>query len=237
MARWDIAETRRLIELRHGRDQLLHARNCLRAVTERQRHVEYHFREVKRLLKEHIDDRITAEKDIYAITWPTDEENAVALDDCLMKVEANMIAAVQAIHAIADNLAHVAYFALGINLTARKLADREVTMQRVTDTLASEPAYAAIVQALRALAADASFVRIGAITNVAKHRGTVEPRLSIEPADSDAPYVMEYGPFQYGKGGAKYPARELKDTLAPAYEAASRAVVDTGIAINEVLSR
>jgi len=236
MAGWDIAETRRLIERRHGREQLGRIRNCLRAVNERLRHVRYHFDEARQLLKSHIDDRVGNDKDIYTITWPTEEEDATALDSCLMKVEANMIAAAQAIHSTADNLAHVVYYALGLNLGLKQLPERDVTIHRIIDVLASDSStYGSVAQPLRMLIGDASFSRIGAITNVAKHRGFVESQLSIEPAGRDVPYAMEYGAFRYGND--LHPAREIKETLAPAYEAASRAVVDTGIAINELLSR
>ncbi len=80
-----------------------------------------------------------------------------------------------------------------------------------------------------------SFAMLNALVNHTKHRGAIEPQLSIMPSHRAAPYAMEFGPFAYDD--VKYPQCELEDVLAPSYEAASHAIVATGNAINLVLSR
>lgn len=233
--RWDISETRRLIEQHHGSEQLRSARYCLRSVTERLRHAQYHFQEAKSLLKENIDDRLEAES-IHMLAWPAEPDKWNALDHYLMKVEANMIACAQAIHSIADNLAHVVHFALGLNFGPLALKERDISIHSVAAVLAARaPKYAEVEHSLRTFLAESSFATVSAIVNVTKHRGFVESRLSIEPPDHQGPYAIEFGAFAYR--GEKYPEREIEEVLAPAYAVASRAVVDTGNAINLVLSR
>jgi hypothetical protein len=233
MARWEIAETRRLIELRHGRPQLLLSQHCLRSVTERLRHARYHFQEARSLLKSRIDDRLGAES-IYELTWPTDGERWSELDECLMRVEANAIACAQSIHSIADTLAHVVYFALALNLGSKPLREQDVSFVSVRAVLASVPTRIGVLRSLNVLASEASFAAVEAIVNHSKHRGIVEPRMSIEPPSSGAPYAFEFGAFTYRN--VPYAEREIEKVLAPAYEAASKAVVDTGVELNAVLS-
>lgn len=232
MARWEIAETRTLIELRHGLSQLRLSQHCLRSVTERLRHARYHFQEARGLLKSRIDDRLST-KSIYTLTWPTDGESWNELDNCLMRVEANAIACAQSIHSIADILAHVVYFALALNLERKPLREQDVSFVSVRLALALAPKLAGVLRPLDALESEASFTAVEAIVNHSKHRGIVEPRLSIEPPNAVAPYAFEFGAFTYRN--VQYAEREIEQVLAPAYEAASKAVVSTGIELNAVL--
>ena len=233
MPRWNISETRKLVEARYGRAQITLARHCLRSVTERLRHGQYHFQEARALLKSHIDDRLPSES-IYTLAWPTDPEAWSDLDHCLMKVEAHMIACAQAVHSLADTLAHVVYYSLGLNSSPTELLEQVVSVDTVLEALATlSPARSAVAAPLASLRTDPAFVLVAAIVNHSKHRGFPESRLSIEPAHTEAPYAMEFGAFAYKK--QQYAEREIAEALAPGYEAASRAVVDTGNAINHVL--
>lgn len=234
MPRWNIEQTRTLIAARHGRQQLELSRNCLRSVTERLRHARYHFQEAWRLLKENIDDRISTES-IYLVTLSTESDEWNTLDNCLMSVEANAIACAQAVHSIADNLAHVVYFALGMNLGSIALREHDVTIHRVTAELEENmPHCSDVANALNTLMMEPAFVAVEAFVNVAKHRGFSETRLNIDPPERDSPYILELGAFAYRK--VPYPEREIEDVLAPAYAAASEAVVEIGNAINAALS-
>lgn len=235
MPPWNIEQTRTLMADRHGSEQPELANNCLRSVTERMRHARYHFQEARRLLKEAIDDRLPIES-IYLVTWPTQAEERSAFNSCLMMVEANAIACAQAIHSIADNLAHVVYFAMGMNLGARALRERDVTILRVIAELeANQPRYADVAKTLKTFLAEPSFIAVEAFVNVAKHRGYSETRLNIDPPGRASPYILEFGAFAYRD--VAHPEREIEEVLAPAYAATSRAVVETGDAINLVLLR
>ncbi len=233
MARWHIAETKKLIELHFGWDQHQRSRHCIRAVQERLRHARYHFSETRRLLKEAIDSRLPGES-IYSITWPSSSEEYSTLESELMKAEAHSIACAVAIHSIADNLAHVAYFALGLNLGPNPLRERDVTAKSVVQALrrSFRPDETA-AQTIEHLLADQAFQTISAFVNVAKHRGFSESRINLEPENRGEPYLFEFGSFTYD--GVAYAEREIEEVLAPAYAEASSAVVHTGIALHERL--
>jgi hypothetical protein len=231
--RWHVAETRRLIMSRHGLEQLALARPSLRAVVERLGHARYHFQEAKSLLKTHIDDQLDKD-DIYTLTFPTEMAEWNAMESWLARVEANMIACAQSIHSIPDTLAHVVYFAVGLNLGPTLLRERDVNVRTVVKSLVEQtPIYSEVVNAFQALRRNPSFIVLDAFVNCTKHRGAAEPRLSIAPIDRVAQYAMEFGTFAYD--GVKHPERELEDVLAPAYGAMSCAVIDVGSAINSVI--
>lgn len=233
MPSWNIEQTRELIESCYGRNQLQLARPSLRAAHVRLQHARYHFEEAKKLLKTHIDDRLET-TDIIMLTMPQDLNEWNEISNWLMKVEAQMIACAQSIHSIPDTLAHVIYFALGLNLGPNSLKERSINVWNIAETLIKlGPIYSEIRSSLCSLGEDPSFTRLAAFTNHAKHRGTPQPRLSILFENPGIPYEMEFGEFLYD--GEKYPERELEEVLAPAYHTASTTVVAVGNAINSVM--
>ena len=232
MARWEIAETRRLIELRHGPAQLHLARYCLRSATDRQAHARYHFQEAKKILAEHIDARLDTQS-IYDLTWPTDPESWGELTHCLMKAEANIIACAQCVHSLGDILAHVVYYGLGLNLQPRVLRERDVSLSNVHQKVSGNLLFAEVAGSLAALASDDSYKSLDAVVNHSKHRGLVGQTLSVEPTGSNEPYALEFGAFSYRD--IAYAGSEVQNILAPAYEMVSRAVVATGNALNRAL--
>jgi len=151
-----------------------------------------------------------------------------------MKVEAHMIACAQSIHSIPDTLAHVIYFALGLNLGPNSLKERSINARNIAATLTKlGPIYSEIRRPLCSLKNDSSFIKMDSFTNHAKHRGTREPRLSILFENPRTPYEMEFGEFVYD--GEEHPQRELEEVLAHAYRATSTAVVAVGNALNSVM--
>ncbi len=233
--RWDRSKTQRLIQERLGRAQLEDAKHCLRSVDARMRHSAYHFQEAKALLRENIDECLDTEK-LFNIALLVDLDGRQKLDKCLLKVEAHMIACAQAIHAIPDILSHVVYFALGLNLGHSPLKGRDVTLYKVIKALSVNPAsYVAVTSVLEKLVTDTAFTALEAAVNHGKHRGVPDPVLALAAPGSPSLYSMEFGAFVYGD--FHHPQREMTELLAPAFAAVSRAVVDTGNAINAVLSR
>lgn len=233
MTQWNIQLSRNLIKQRHGVAQLALARNALRAVTVRLDHARYHFLELKRLLREHIDDQLV-EQNLYDIALPGGK-GWDALQEGLVKVEAHMIACAQSVHAVPDALAHLAFFAAGLNFAQKPLREENVSIKTLlaNSTLVAA-GHGAVQVALRELADNPSFAALEAAVNYAKHRGLPDPALQLEPEDHPGPYAMQFESFAYG--GVVRPRVEVERMLAPAYVAVSQAVVRTGNAINACLA-
>jgi hypothetical protein len=234
MTRWDIKATRDLLTRCYGPSQLALARNALRATTVRLDHAAYHFREVRRLLREHIDDKLV-ERDIYDIAMPGGDEWEV-LQDGLLQVEAHMIACAQSIHAVPDAVAHVAFYSAGLNLIAKPIRENKVSLKVLLETGALRFAVWNPVEAcLDAMVKNSSLAALDAVVNYNKHRGLPDPTLQLEPNDRAAPYAMQFEAFSFG--GSVRPRVEVERLLAPAYAAVSQGAVNAGNAINSALAQ
>jgi hypothetical protein len=221
----------------YGPAQLSAARNALRAVTIRLDHARYHFGELRRLLREQIDDKLP-ERDIYDIVMVGEPDSWANLHEGLLKVEAHMIACGQAVHSIPDALAHVAYYAAGLNpqtaASKRIRNERAITLKNVMADLADGTGrFKAVGQRLMALAADPAYLALDATVNYGKHRGLPDPVLQLEPERHPAPYAMQFESFSYD--GTVRPRVEVEALLAPAYATMSQATVEVGEAINAAL--
>lgn len=233
MTPWHIKATRDLIRHRHGPDQLMIVRNAVRAATVRLDHARYHFKELRRLLREHIDDKLV-ERDIYDLALPG-APGWDALEEGLVQVEANMIACAQAIHAIPYALAHVAFFSAGLNLLPKPIREDRLSLKVLLQAGAlSAAGWLDVERCLAELANDPAFVALDAVVNYNKHRGLPDPALHLEPENHPAPYAMQFESFSYG--GTVRPRIEVEKLLAPAYAAVSQGVVRTGNAINSLLA-
>jgi len=235
---WDIKATRDLLARTPA--QLYASRNALRAVTVRLDHAGDHFRELRRLLQKHIDDKLP-ERDIYDIVMAAEPDEWANLHEGLLEVEAHMIACGQAIHSIPDALAHVAYYAAGLNPNQsvpgkRIRGERDITLKNVmADLDEANGRFSAVAQRLKKLAADPAYLALDATVNYGKHRGLPDPILQLEPDNHPAPYAMQFESFTYD--GRVQPRVEVEALLAPAYAAMSQAAVEVGEAINAVLLR
>lgn len=233
MSAWDIKTTRYLLVQKYGPAQLGHVRNAIRATTVRLDHAAYHFGELRRLLREHIDEKLV-ERDLYDFAIPGCDEWST-LQQGLLHVEAHMIACAQSVHAVPDALAHIAFYAAGLNLLPKPLREDKISLKNLLNKRTAQgSSWFEVESSLRMLADDPAFTALDAIVNYNKHRGLPDPALQLEPDDHPGRYAMQFESFSYD--GVVQPRIEVAQCLAPAYAAVSQAVVRTGNAINAALS-
>lgn len=233
MSAWDIKTTRYLLMQQYGPAQLGRVRNAIRATTVRLDHAAYHFGELRRLLREHIDEKLV-ERDLYDVAMPGRDEWS-ALQQGLLHVEAHMIACAQSVHAVPDALAHIAFYAAGLNLVPNPLREDKISLKFLLRQRRDQRSgWLDVQSSLRTLADDPAFTALDAIVNYNKHRGLPDPALQLKPDDHPGLYAMQFASFSYG--GVVQPCIEVERCLAPAYAAVSQAVVRTGNAINAALT-
>lgn len=234
--RWEIDETRALLGTRlHSERKPLAP--MLKAVAARLYHARYHFRESKRLLAEYI--RYSCGEDgpaILAIA-PQQDDGLEKYNQFFLECEAHMIASAQAIHATADILAHVVYYAFEIqNSNHRILQERNIKLSSVISAiekvLPTHPQLDAIHQLLKKLGSDGSFVLISDLVNHAKHRGGPGICLGIDCLDGGE-LPLKFGAFS--KENTEYPTKNIEDVLSPSFEIINETVVEVGIAMNHAL--
>ncbi|WP_345060318.1 hypothetical protein [Acidovorax lacteus] len=230
-----MSRTRELVRARWGDQELEALRPVLRAVTARLIHARIHFQDYQRLVDEHLRQPLEAGTPWWDLMWMDEEKGIGASNYFFVAAEGYVYASVQAQHAIADNLAHVLYYSLGWNVDQR-IPLGKVSLGTVCAQLAREattvPELAPIQQALAALSSAPAYQALADVTNHIKHHGGLPVRVGWS--------VSERTPFEvllsaFSRKQQAQPPREIAAFLDETYDTMSRAVVTTGLALNEWL--
>lgn len=229
-----MADTRALVFKRYGAGQLDVLRPVLRAVSTRLSHAQIHFFALKEVTSKHIETPLENGASMLELFFTADDEigaNNLFFDTC----EAHIFACMQALHAVADNLAHVLYYSLGWNHEG-KPPKRKVCLHTVSARLVQlghkRPEFLSISGPLELLKQDASYVLLSDATNHIKHHGGLQAKLNWD-GSTENQYKLLTSAFN--REHAEYPQREVLPFLESAYAVMSKTVVDTGCALHEWL--
>lgn len=234
---WDMSLTRELVRARWGEKELEALRPVLRTVTTRLIHARIHFQDYQRLVNEHLRQPLETGTPWWELMWESEEKGIGASNYFFVAAEGYVYASVQALHAIADNLAHVAYYSLGWN-AGQKIPLSKVSLATVRAQLAREaatsPELAPLHQQLEALCTASAYEALSDVTNHIKHHGGLPVRVGWGESEV-APYEVLLSAFS--RKQHTQPPREVAAFLEETYDTMSRAVVATGLALNEWLGR
>jgi hypothetical protein len=232
MSRWSIGETRERIVARFPKAQLEGEDLCdfvapsLQAMAERQNYALYHYQEVRRLLKEFQDKHLIGVP-LMVVSHGADETKRGDYEVFMIRIGAHLVACVLSIHALADTTAFAAYHALGYGLRSDAVPLSKLHATTVRDRLKSEPKHAPIATVIDTFLSDRNYQHVAALANRSKHRALVRPTLS-EDWSGQRPERHEIRFAAFRTAARRFPEVEVSTLLAPAYELASRSVVDTG---------
>jgi len=234
MPPWSIAETKLLVADRRGDERLSRIEPSLYAMWQRQRYARYHFLEVGRLLADFQEAYLKTDI-LISVTHGQEEEPRAAFDEFMMKAGAHVVACVLSIHSMADVTAFAAYLALDYQSNTKIRRERDVTAAVMQPLLAANPQHQVIADAFARLTSSPAFIHISALSNHSKHRGLIKPLLNEDwTGIREKAHEVRFASFSYDQ--TLYPEAEIARVLAPAYEAASIAVVTVGNEINALLS-
>lgn len=233
--RWEIDETRRLVNSRWGHGQVWKIRPVLRASTVRMLHASYHYAEYQRIVSAHVDDQLATGTDIWTIGLPGSRRETDQSNLFFIQCEAHLFACAQAIHATCDILAHVAFYALGLNLGNEPFKPR-VDLNSIADFLKkakqADSTLSTLSGEFERLRQSEEFVEINALVNQLKHHGGPTVNMALDPAEGQ-PYEIRFDEFQRPDGHR--PAKAAKQVLGSAYERVNVATVNIGTSLNEWL--
>jgi hypothetical protein len=233
--RWNIKATRELIIQNFGLSQLALTQPAIRSVLARQEHARYHFWEIKDLLDKEIRNEYDR-RTFYDAVFLVDSEGRGRIDDCMVKVEAHMMACAQTIHAIGDTLAHLLYFSLGLGIH-NPMPSKKVDLINITkklETLAKDKiAYQQIFELLTEMQAAPILIKLSALVNHSKHRAIPEPIMAVDEEINEQLFSLQFGDFSYSE--ISYPREDMQNFLEPAFNQTSQYVDAIGKEINEVL--
>lgn len=232
---WDMTLTRELVEKKYGADQLEVLRPVLRAVSTRLLHARIHWQDYRRLVQSHFEEPIQQGVPWWEMMWTSDEKDYGANNYFFVASEGYVYACIQALHAIADNLAHVVYYVLGWNFEGKPPLHRvsmATVLERLRSLADSSSGGAAILEVFQTLDASSEYQALANATNHLKHHGGLPVRVGWGQKE-DLPYTVQLGSFM--RNGEPQPQREVSEYLETTYEAMSRATVKIGCALNDWL--
>ena len=151
----------------------------------------------------------------------------------MIKLGAHLVACVQSIHSIPDILAHLFYYALGLNLQDG-LDERAISAASVRRLLDANPRYSELADALRSLVADGQARHLAALANHSKHRSIVQPMLNEDwTGERENRHEIRFAPFTYSE--VPYPEIAVAALLEPEYARSSQVTIKAGEKLNQVL--
>jgi hypothetical protein len=204
-------------------------------MAQRQLYARYHFQEVRRLLTT-FQSLYLADKPLMVVTHGQDDLARDAFQMLMLETGAHALAAVLSIHAIADVTAFAVYQALGFGLRQGALRDRDISASKIQPELRKTPGHEAIADILNTLLNDSSFKHVSALANHSKHQGLIKPMLIEDwTGEREQRHELRFAAFQHDE--RTFPERGLTSLLEPAYNLASRTVVDVGNQINAILEQ
>jgi hypothetical protein len=233
--RWHVTLTRELVGQRYGAEQLTRVRPVLRAVNVRLHHAAMHYDALKAVTARNLDEPIGKGTSPLELMFVDDDEPGVN-NLFFIECEMHLFGAIQALHAVADNLAHALYYGLGWNLENKPPKDR-VSFNTVLNRL-REPTsrlhakLTPVLDCLNELKLSPLFKMLEDAANHIKHHGGLHATVSWEPGP-DRPYELRLSEFE--RRDVKYPQQEAVAFLEHAYLVMSKAVVHAGCALNDWL--
>ncbi|MBC7755336.1 MAG: hypothetical protein H7Z20_01595 [Bdellovibrio sp.] len=169
---WNINETRNHILRIYGEEQLEVVRVSLNSVILREKYARYHYHEANKIIDRFLKREF---KTKYAIEIAFN--NSYQKNIALIKLEANILACLSNMHAIADIYSYAIYYVFGFNLIANKLAEHKIDTNSVLNIIKYKQGFSFIYQLLSSIKEYGDFGHLSAIVNHTKHRGV--KRLSL----------------------------------------------------------
>ncbi|HOE44061.1 MAG TPA: hypothetical protein PLB25_20880, partial [Rhodoferax sp.] len=114
----DVTLAKELVGKRFGSKQLALIRPVLRAVNVRLYHSSMHYDDLNTVTVRHLDEPLISGVPPWQLMF-TGEGETGTNNLFFIACEAHLFACIQALHAAADNLAHVLYYGLGWNLEGK----------------------------------------------------------------------------------------------------------------------
>ncbi|MBE0586552.1 MAG: hypothetical protein IH617_00740 [Hydrogenophaga sp.] len=234
--RWDSTQTREMTGRLHGSKQFTLIGPVVRSVAVRLAHVQIHYSDYLGLFKKHFTDHLGDEYSAEELLFGEDGSDDIGANNSFfIRAEAHVYASLQALHALADNMSHVVYYALGWNLDQR-LSLRDVSFHRILSQLNvgtqnGEP-LDRLVSAFETLKSDPEFLALENAANHLKHHGGLPVSLRLTGENMEA---LEASLMEYKRLGVPQPSQPVLSRIERSHAAVAMFVFNAGTALNEAL--
>ena len=226
---WNLAALRDAVERVHNRDLSRLAYECAQSISKRQMYMKYHYAEAKRLVVTELEG-IDPEQVLMSYVLPVDTAQYHEFHHRRLQAEASLLALLQCIHATADNLGHVVYYAMNFEADpSRRIQPHRISIHSVLDLLLAGPLKNAIANFID----DPEFKHVAAIVNCSKHRSVISASVSVSFVQDVESHGLRFDGFHY-KGGW-YSPRWAMQFVTAAFDATQRHLLQVGALLNHEL--
>lgn len=229
---WDIAALREMVATKFGEGQARLLTPCTKSIQDRFLFARYHFHEAQKLLKTHLGDDDGETAFMLEFGPPSDEQENYR--QAKWQARAHVVACLQNIHALSDTMSHILCFAIGLNLGATTIRDRDISMSKVLGLLTPLKNCNVVVRRTNELLQLGDYRYLSDVVNHSKHRSLVEPIVThYFEETAEGPWDLQLDAFC--RGTRSYGKRSLTSFFRPEYERQSRLFVQIGCALNDAL--
>lgn len=230
---WNLEKLKDDIAQLYGEEQKGMVSPSIQSIFDRQEFARYHYHQAIDILEDFIKDDLEPES-LLKLVLRNRKAEWTDWDECKLKVQANIISCLQCLHVVSDNLGHVIFFGLGLNLEeGSQLKQHEISLKRVYSIVKSG-AYREIDSLLEELIEDEEYKYLSAIVNHSKHRSIIEPYININLRKlKGEAHEMWFREFEYG--GKPFDKRLVFSFLEPELDRQRLQILKIGNQLNTIV--
>lgn len=227
---WYIKELKDDVFELYGEEQRQSLSISLDSIFENHDFAHFHYAEVQRLIKGHMEGKKPAH-DYIKLMLATDAETLNAEFEFELAYRANVFALLKNLHSISDFLAHVLYYAFGLNLCKQTIIEpgklnlyytkKSLEKIQITDELKA---------LINSLTNHDDYRYLRDLVNHTKHRSNILSRLTYDSNQfGEGVYQVSFLPFE------NYGIVAVNEYLHREYDRQSSIVIKIGQHINNVV--
>jgi len=215
---WNLKDLEHSVLLKYGKPQSLKVAECLQSVLTRLNHAAFHIKEF-----EVFEDEVTDGRDTLELITEIFQIDETRISDITLKAGAHALAAVQALHSIADIMGTAIVFSL---------TDKKSWNGYWADAKKLLPSGALSIEKLMSeLDGHGDYAHLRELVNHSKHTNVVRTRFMADMTGSGK-NRYEFMPFE--RKSASYAARDVRDFLISEFDRQGRLIFEIGIELNSV---
>lgn len=230
--RWDMGETRDLIERLYGHKQLAASRGSLRSIDDRLRFARFHLIDAREAFKAYVS-KIEPDASILEL-WAENDEESYEFNILIRRVNAYLIASIQSLHALPDTIAHAIYLSLRMDQAEKPIPARQITAWSVEERLKADGETFELAGILKEFRTGGAFPHIAAAANRAKHTCVVFSSIKEDATGQQQErHHVTLDEFLYD--GTRYPQVEAEDFIIVEFDRCAALIAKLGNALNRTL--
>ncbi|WP_155759980.1 hypothetical protein [Vibrio natriegens] len=228
---WHIKELKDDVATLFGQEQASVLSASLDSIFENYDFARYHYSEVKRLIKHHMKGK---EHPCEYLKLILTNDNEVRNSELEFKLayRANVFALLKSLHSISDFIAHVVYYAFGLNLDESTFIELDkLNLYQVKSRLKKRQEHCQVLESLEQLTNHCDYKYLKDLVNNTKHRSNILSKFTYDLNQcGEHIYQISFKPF--GIHGEV----SVNDYLNREYERENSLIIELGKKLNQSVS-